>query len=269
MGLSLARDQEDLAFAARALLTRCRITGPEGIHLRKIAASLNLSVEAVPADGFAGVLLRMEDAGTILVDQKMGEARQRFTIAHEIGHASLHPQTDPRHTCGLNDVREFSIAAKPREREANVFASELLMPADMFRTLISYPPSMENIRHLAETFRTSLSSSAIRYCSFTGERCAIVFSKDNEIKWAAPSADFGYEVLRFGYLDPETYAADAFSGKVLREGMRTAPLEAWVEDEVPVRAVVHEDSLAMPRLDAVLTLLWIEGADEDEEGDCY
>ncbi len=127
--------------------------------------------------------------------------------------------------------------------------------------------SMENIRHLASTFRTSLSSSAIRYCSFTGERCAVVFSKDNEIQWSAASKDFSYDVLRFGDLDPETYAADAFSGKALPTEMRTAPLEAWIEDEVSVRAVVQEDSMPMPKLNAVLTLLWLEEAYEDEEGD--
>lgn len=49
--------------------------------------------------------------------------------------------------------------------------------------------------------------------------------------------------------------------------MRTAPLEAWIEDEVSVRAVVQEDSMPMPKLNAVLTLLWLEEAYEDEEGD--
>lgn len=268
MALSIARNRDDLAQVARALLTCCGITSPEDIRLREIAATLNLGVDLVPADGYAGVLLRVGDAGTILVDRKMGDARQRFTIAHEIGHARLHPQTDPRHSCTFGDVSGFSIAKKPREREANVFASELIMPADMFRPLITYPPSMDNIRELAQTFRSSLSSTAIRYCTFTGERCAVVFSKDNEIQWAAPSVDFGYEVLREGRLDSETYAADAFTGRALPIHMQEAPLEVWVEDEVPSRAVVREESLAMPKLNSVLTLLWLDEPEEEEnEGD--
>ncbi len=65
---------------------------------------------------------------TIWVNKSEPALRKRFTIAHEIGHAVLHPQVD------VVDYR--SNFEKPKDRkeiEANKFAAELLMPEEYFR----------------------------------------------------------------------------------------------------------------------------------------
>jgi Zn-dependent peptidase ImmA (M78 family) len=51
--------------------------------------------------------------------------RQRFTVAHEIGHFALGHQDAPR------DAGNFQSSGDPRERQANRFAAELLMPASL------------------------------------------------------------------------------------------------------------------------------------------
>lgn len=61
--------------------------------------------------------------------------RRRFTVAHEIGHWICHcvegPTGDEIH-CRSRDV-DADAPPNPREREANVFAAELLMPeAEVF-----------------------------------------------------------------------------------------------------------------------------------------
>ncbi len=61
----------------------------------------------------------------ILYDDKMPEKRQRFSIAHELGHILLHAKPE-----GLATVynREISPCDDPIEVEANIFASRLLAP---------------------------------------------------------------------------------------------------------------------------------------------
>lgn len=55
--------------------------------------------------------------------------RRNFTIAHELGHYFLaHKLKDNKGFCNNNDIQEEGSAKDPIEREANCFASYLLMP---------------------------------------------------------------------------------------------------------------------------------------------
>ena len=70
----------------------------------------------------------------IVVNEENAEVRQRFTIAHELGHLLLHRYTTPHADAGYK-VRfrdQASSAGSVREEvEANQFAAELLMPEDL------------------------------------------------------------------------------------------------------------------------------------------
>jgi Zn-dependent peptidase ImmA (M78 family) len=62
--------------------------------------------------------------------------RQRFTIAHEIGHAVLHGIGDDPE--GMVDLRlSIDNPSTSKEVEANKFAAALLMPAKRFITEVS------------------------------------------------------------------------------------------------------------------------------------
>ncbi|MEW7849528.1 ImmA/IrrE family metallo-endopeptidase [Massilia aurea] len=51
--------------------------------------------------------------------------RQRFTVAHELGHFALGHEDAPR------DTGNFQSSGDQRERQANRFAAELLMPSSL------------------------------------------------------------------------------------------------------------------------------------------
>lgn len=59
--------------------------------------------------------------GAIFYNEKCSVQRQRFTVAHELGHIL-------QHTKGIYN-REPSATDNPIEHEANVFASRILAPA--------------------------------------------------------------------------------------------------------------------------------------------
>ncbi len=72
-----------------------------------------------------GIQITQEESATIGYNQAQHQHRQRFTVAHEIGHFIL------GHTRG-NFILDLN-SKKPEEIEANQFAAELLMPLKMFK----------------------------------------------------------------------------------------------------------------------------------------
>ena len=87
--------------------------------------------------------------------------RQRFTIAHELAHFILHKnilQAGSHYDSILyRDENTSQI-----ERDANTYASELLMPANEFKKYIS--EGVNTIEKLASKF--NLSTSAVRYRAY-------------------------------------------------------------------------------------------------------
>lgn len=63
---------------------------------------------------------------TIVVKSDDHVHRQRFTVGHELGHLFLHDLS-----VAYRDLSISSSVEDPKEREANSFAAELLMPRDL------------------------------------------------------------------------------------------------------------------------------------------
>lgn len=94
-------------------------------------------------------------APAIVFNTNDSAARQRFTIAHELGHFVLGHGTSPRDTSNVFS----SFAGSPNERAANKFAAHLLMPVDAIRMMISQGHSSTDA--LAEVF--GVSTAAMGY----------------------------------------------------------------------------------------------------------
>lgn len=79
-------------------------------------------------------------AKLIVIAQNQPVAEQRYTVAHELGHLLYH--TSPRHLreraalVENHSARNVSPANRCEEREAEVFAAELLMPVDLMREAV-------------------------------------------------------------------------------------------------------------------------------------
>ncbi len=95
------------------------------VAVEEIAALHQVRISRAPNDSFSGLLLRKDGKALIGVNSAEAPVRQRFTIAHELGHYFLHPNKD-----AFVDFRDNvqGVLRTPREREANMFAAALLMP---------------------------------------------------------------------------------------------------------------------------------------------
>lgn len=107
----------------------------------------------------------------IVCSPHLGQARRRFTIAHELAHAlfEANPRLAPR------DNRRL-------ERACDEVATELLMPAEIFARSLGDRTSFEDLGRLARTFEVSLSAAAIR-CSEMGN-LAVFEVVHNRVSWS-------------------------------------------------------------------------------------
>ena len=123
----------------------------------------------------SGLLLRREESVVIGVANEQSPTRQRFTIAHEIGHLLLHKgeelHIDADFRVNLRSA-ESSKANDVTEIEANAFAAELLMPIgflkkDVTRLQIDMENS-EQIDQLAEKYGVSAQAMTFRLLNVFG-----------------------------------------------------------------------------------------------------
>jgi Zn-dependent peptidase ImmA (M78 family) len=94
---------------------------PDVLQRVESAAAVNVVVARLPEGGPAGAYVKERGVPFILVNGREPVVRQRFTLAHELGH----------HTLGHGDVLDATIgwsATDPKEVAANRFAAEFLMP---------------------------------------------------------------------------------------------------------------------------------------------
>lgn len=101
------------------------------VKIEKVVNGLGLEVRAGDLKDVSGLLVRTGETAIIGVNSTQSRVRQRFTIAHELGHYLLHDgiQHHVDHTYRVNFRSEISSSATSTDEiEANFFAASLLMP---------------------------------------------------------------------------------------------------------------------------------------------
>jgi len=131
--------------------------------------------------GTSAILLRFHDGYVIKVNGNHHVVRQNFSCAHEIGHI-LFSELKLEHYIHSIEYRKFNpsktveIRARARERLCDAAATELLMPEFIFRKYLSnFGLSVSSIEHLANIFKVSAKSAAIRVAEVSLESCIALF----------------------------------------------------------------------------------------------
>jgi predicted transcriptional regulator len=123
----------------------------------RVGADLRALVNAASDMHVSGVLLPA--TSEIWVRRDESETRRRFTIAHEVGHHFLHSD-GATVLCRPVDVDQADETARAKEREANRFAAELLMPEPLIRERVKVDGL--DVTALAGTFNVSPIAMAFR-----------------------------------------------------------------------------------------------------------
>jgi Zn-dependent peptidase ImmA (M78 family) len=123
--------------SAEKLLRKFKVTSPP-VPVDKIAKKLGIVLCEFPAtdDSVSGAIIKTQGKTIIAINPRHHSNRQRFTIAHELGHyffdknLSEHVDQDFRVSWRNEDS---SKAIDWSEIRANAFAAELLIPTDFLK----------------------------------------------------------------------------------------------------------------------------------------
>lgn len=160
--------------SAQRVLHSAGIVEPP-VDVDDIARRLGIIVRYSPLEGgYSGTAIRRANGEAIIgVNSTHPEKRQRFSVAHELGHVLLHRDAafhlDDRAIIGFRS-EESSLGKDPREVEANQFAAELLMPEAFIRRdlhRLNDQPIDDVIEELASSYGVSVQAMTIRISRFT------------------------------------------------------------------------------------------------------
>lgn len=163
-----------------------------------------------------------------------GSPRTRFTQAHELGHYFL---DEHRNLLAAGKDPHASTTDGPGkllvEREANYFASNLLMPREELLLFLKRTTSgLQAILDAGSHFGVSAQSTAIRYVQDCGARCAIVMFREGKPSWSETSP----ALTESGFHHPKKFT-DAHP-----QGGATD--EAWAADRTRLSQIFGSTSTA-------------------------
>lgn len=155
---------------ATQLLDKAGVRGPQ-VDIERIARDQGTQIQKRPVeDDVSGFLFRDNNLGSAVigVNSRQHKNRQRFTVAHELGHLLLHSQSGvhvDHHFQVKNRDGRSSQGTDIEEVEANLFAAEILMPEQFLRADIqNLCFDFENEQDIAElAARYGVSKQAMSY----------------------------------------------------------------------------------------------------------
>jgi Zn-dependent peptidase ImmA (M78 family) len=155
---------------AGGLVTRRELVSP---------VPLDSGAESVPVDAVSGC--PPAENPVVLLNIGTPADRQRFTLAHELGHMVMHPVPHPE-----------------QEKQANRFAAELLMPTSQIRSHLQGHLELPQLLELKATWKVSM-WALLRRAHTLG-----VISDWQYRSVAVEMSSLGYRTREPGELEPET-----------------------------------------------------------------
>ena len=225
---------------AKTLIKIHKITSPINIiELIKKYAILEIEYE-IPFE-FDGLCFFKSGKPNVIINGNISEARQKFTMAHELGHILI-----PGHkniiACNMDnqeidseeDYNEQHYLYLSKEREANAFAAELLMPENWIKKEIKNLNSFkEMFSRISKLTQLSIQAITIRVIPFM-KPGYIVFIKYNNsdeiIKFISPSTNlyqFGIESSKLDTSRLEKEKLESIAQKVEKFEYNNYSIEAY------------------------------------------
>lgn len=237
------------------LLDELGITSPADLDIEAIAEYCGATVLYQPLQGAEARIIGHGNRAIITVNDASPRGRQRFSVGHELGHWAW----DRGKVAFSCDDRKFAgeWTGNDKESVANKYASDLLMPVQMFKPATNRKPvTFETVRALADSFQSSLTASAIRLVQLGSSPTMVICSGATGRKWFVRSRE-----LEEANLWPRRELSQDSLAYGLMRGTRSgiAPddvdADAWIDHPDAGDYVVREDSVKITP-DLVLTLLW-------------
>ena len=177
---------------ARRVVDKYSLSPPVDIR-SMVESHARLTFVPIPFEGIDGISLNLKTRGKsthVIVNSAIASARQRLTMAHELGHILI-----PWHVGSVlidqvaPDSSQRSSYFTPdswtMETEANSFAAELLMPYSWINGHLSTTTDLSKIhRDISVSCKTSALSAAIRLSQFLPKRIVYAAERDGVVEFS-------------------------------------------------------------------------------------
>ncbi len=226
-----------------------------------------LEERSMISEGFHGISMGDANGAIILVNASIpNRHRKRFTAAHELGHVHLHIQTNKKSKfeCTAKDISRGESSNDDYEKEANIFASSLLMPSLAISPVINkHDISWLLIARIKTLCDVSLEAAARRTIALCKDACCLIIHKDGEMWYPIKSRSFSSFIPTQpfpNYLNTELDDGDS----LFPDGVEECDFSDWSFPD-SVSGKLYYSSIHNSEFDRTMTLLLHEEDAEDDE----
>jgi len=238
------------------ILAELGIREPEDLDIEAIAQHCGATIQYKALAGCEARIMGLEDAAIITINVNSSVERRRFSGGHELGHWMRDRGTASFRCDEQMFVREWSVDNP--EKRANRFASDLLLPAKMFRPLSKgLPIAFASVQKLADIFKMSLSSTAIRLVEYGSYPAMLICSSAVGREWYVASSTVEKRLWPVDRPGQVTQAAAFLNRRPQAKGSQDVRADRWIKNFRADRYWLKEDSIQWTN-QSVLSLIWWE-----------
>lgn len=238
------------------LLRSLGITEPRDIDVEAIAYYVGLRVKRRRLKCCEAMITGLGNRGIISVNPGGMPQRERFSIAHELGHWAHHRGETV--ACRAADIGKFSQSNNV-ERAADQYAADLLMPWPMIKSECRRHRklNLNALKEVAGAFKTSLTATLIRMIdSDIYPASMIICHGTTGRKWHRYAPKMDTRWFPRDELDTDSFAFELLHSQNQDEQgyPRKIGADAWFDKASAAKYEITEQSFRIPGQDVVTIL---------------
>jgi len=244
---------------AEALIADLGINSPDELDVEAIAFDSQVDVVYEAMTGCEASLVGYRDRAIATINPCGVRGRERFSVAHELGHWHLHRGRSFR--CRVDDPSANLSSERTLEKEADSFAAHLLMPRSLFTPMVASfgKPTFQQLTHVAGIFETSIMATALRLVNINTLPVIVACYDSEGRRWAMPDQDIPKRWRLKEKLDEDSFTYDLLNYGKECIGLSKQPADVWFENNDAAEYEVQEQCLSSTTGSA-LVLLYLESS---------
>jgi len=244
---------------AEALIADLGIRSPDELDVEAIAFDSQVEVVYEAMTGCEASLVGFRDRAIATINPSGVRGRERFSVAHELGHWHLHRGRSFK--CRVDDPSANLSSERALEKEADSFAAHLLMPSPLFNPVIASfgKPTFQQLARVAGDFGTSVMATTLRLANINTLPVIVACYDRRGRRWAMPASDIPKRWFLKEKLDEDSFTYDLLhQGKECR-GLGKQPADVWFENDDAGEFEVQEQCIGSVEGTA-LVMLYLESS---------
>lgn len=199
-------------------------------HISDAAFRVEMQFVGFSSENILGHALGNESGAVIAINSGITDRRRmNFTAAHEVGHVCLHIMEGKKRRFECAQDMFSSQYDDPYEREANGFASGLLMPKGLISKVSSLDVNWREVQSLVNLCQTSREVTLRRLFALKPRvPYAFVIHKDKQFRRFVRSDSFEFYLDRSPLSDRQLAACSDGNGCDLPEDLELVDADDWV-----------------------------------------